>query len=195
MLSANEIRKNAAPTGIAALPSNRVPGQRPGRSPHPAQRPGQGPRMRPQPERKPSALDSAPMGAQEPEEEEIPSAEQQKGDYAPNDLQETTRVLQRYFSDRKITDISNRLQALIPVVGPEHSEKIAKVYAKFMESVAVLKATLASMAVLAAPQQEVAKNLRDLMQMPTPMGGGGINPSGGGASPAQQQTLKSGPLT
>lgn len=195
VLSVRDLEKTAAPMGVAPLPAGgRTPGRSPGRTP--GRSPG-APSQRP-----PSAMTSAPGGAQEPDpevpggmQEEPPMAEEQNGDFAPDDLQETVKVLQRYFSDRKISDISNRLQALIPVVGPDHSEKIAKVYAKFMESVAILKATLASMAVLAAPQQEVAKNLRDLMQMQPPGAGmGGGMPQAGGPA-AQQNTIKSQPIT
>jgi hypothetical protein len=110
----------------------------------------------------------------------------------PPELQQTAQFLNRVFSDKRVSEISSRVQSLISAVGPEHSEKVAKIFSKLLESIFSLKAFLASVAVLTAPQQEVIKNLQQIMQGPGGGAGGMPQLPGGGG---QSDLLKSGPLT
>ena len=102
------------------------------------------------------------------------------------DLLTTVKRLQdTYFTDDKVNDISDSLMAIIPMVGPAHTEKITKVYTKWMEAVALLKANLGSLVVMAQPINQMQEQVQNIMNAPDEMGGGG----------PQQEGLKIGPLT
>lgn len=172
--AADLMERTAAPMPGAQAPA------RPQRSFRPAPQGGA-------PQQAPSA---APTGAPEEGTPEAGSpaggVEQQA---APqNEMQELIRKLQTdFFSDQKQEELSSALMTLIPMVGPEHSEKLAKVYAKFMEGMAVLKANIAALAVMVAP---AAAQVNQLQQMFDAQ-------EGPGAAGGQQQGLSVGvgPMT
>lgn len=84
---------------------------------------------------------------------------------ATSELQTTIQSLQQdFFSDEKMSQLSDSLTSLIPMVGPEHSEKLAKVYAKYMEAAAIMKANLAALAVMVAPQAAQMEQLNNLFK-------------------------------
>lgn len=95
----------------------------------------------------------------EPDLDAEPEAEEQ-----PQDLRGVVDELQQLFSDEKLEQISGLMMALIPLVGPEHGEDIAKVYSKLMEAMMTVKANLASILVMALPAQQMQQTMQQLTQ-------------------------------
>lgn len=162
------LRKQAAP------PMGGVPTQRPtGRPELSSPAPG-GPTDPSQMGEAPGAGgDPSQMGAQ-PEQQNP-----QQGELA----QITQSLLRDYFDDAKISDASDKIQKMIPLVGPEHAEKFVKVYTDWVKAAMTMKANLMAMVVMATPQQLMQNQVQTLMQQLQ---------SGQQQGP---QALKSGPLT
>ena len=80
------------------------------------------------------------------------------------DLQAVTQsLLNDYFDDQKIADVSERVQQLIPLVGPEHAEKFVKVFSDWIKSAQVLKANLMAMVVMATPAKMMENQMSTMM--------------------------------
>lgn len=110
--------------------------------------------------------------------------EQQPGQGGGELMQITQSLLRDYFDDGKISDASNKIQQMIPLIGPEHAEKFVKVYSDWVKSMMVLKANLMSIAVMTTPQDVMQSQVNNLMkQLQEGQGNGGPQP------------LKSGPIT
>lgn len=146
-------------------------------APMPGQRPAQ-PQGRP-----------APMGMEPaaPEEPGMPGEDPTGGATDPNaaaqadagagDLQALSQqLLNEYFDDRKINEVSDQLQKLIPLIGPEHAEKFVKVQTDWIKSTMILKANIISLVVLATPQKmmqnQMDQMMKNLQQQAGGMGGG-----------------------
>lgn len=116
----------------------------------------------------PAPTRTAPVAPSSPSPDmaqEKPSLEPAKGPQPTSELQTLIQTLQtEFFSDEKMSTLSDHLTALIPMVGPEQSEKLAKVYAKFMEASAILKANLAALGVMVAPQAAQMEQLQQMFQ-------------------------------
>ena len=86
-----------------------------------------------------AAPGGAPGGAEDPTQQGQPGQPQ-----GNEDLQAVTQsLLNDYFDDQKIADVSERVQQLIPLVGPEHAEKFVKVNAA-LRSVSRRKSSVVS---------------------------------------------------
>jgi hypothetical protein len=154
------LQKMAAPLpGAKAFPS-RTP------SPVSSERP-----ERPSSELQPPPTEDAPK-----------KPTQEKPESEPTDLKSIIQTLDQHFTDEAIQDISNSMLALMKVIPPESSEKLSKVFTKFMEAAMSLKANIAALQVMTMPAQQQAelfqKNLQQLTQ-----------------TPDLSQALKSGPIT
>jgi hypothetical protein len=118
-----------------------------------------GPAQAPQAlEPQPGAGDPAAAGGQ-------PAADPaQKAQGGNQDLQGITqKLLNDYFDDQKIADVSHQVQQLIPLVGPEHAEKFVKVFSDWIKAAQVLKANLMAMVVMATPAKMMENQMSQMM--------------------------------
>ena len=102
-----------------------------------------------------------------------PGPEDAAGASSSNNMQQLTQsLLTDYFDDQKIADVSERIQKLIPLVGPEHAEKFTKVFSDWVKGAYVLKANLMSLAVMATPQEVMQNQVTQMMKQLTQQAGG-----------------------
>ena len=106
-----------------------------------------------------AAPGGAPGGAEDPTQQGQPGQPQ-----GNEDLQAVTQsLLNDYFDDQKIADVSERVKQLIPLVGPEHAEKFVKVFSDWIKSAQVLKANLMAMVVMATPAKMMENQMSTMM--------------------------------
>jgi hypothetical protein len=141
--------------------------------------PGQPPAgARPRPTNTPMApaapAEDPMMGGEDPNAAGMaPGPEDAAGAAQSNDMQQLTQsLLTDYFDDQKIADVSERIQKLIPLVGPEHAEKFTKVFSDWVKGAYVLKANLMSLAVMATPQEVMQNQVTQMMKQLTQQAGG-----------------------
>lgn len=145
-----------------------------------ALQPGAAPAARPRPTNTPMSPAGAPedpMGGMPGEDPNAagltPGPEDAAGAASSNDMQQLTQsLLTDYFDDQKIADVSERIQKLIPLVGPEHAEKFTKVFSDWVKGAYVLKANLMSLAVMATPQEVMQNQVNQMMKQLTQQAGG-----------------------
>lgn len=126
---------------------------------------------------------------QETGAEPAPGEEVQEPGQEPEsaDLKTMAQSLaQDHFSDEGSRDLSTKMTQLLRMVGPEHSDKFAKHYEKYLSEYFAMKAALESIIVLTTPAEQAAQLAQRQMQMLMQQSQQGAGPNA---------NVRSGPLT
>jgi hypothetical protein len=133
----------------------------PGAGGQPAQRPKPAGPMAPQ---APEPQQGAPAGGAPQGDPAAQGGQPQDPSQGNQDLQAITQnLLNDYFDDRRIAEVSEQVQQLIPLVGPEHAEKFVKVFSDWIKAAQVLKANLMAMVVMATPAKMMENQMSTMM--------------------------------
>lgn len=112
-----------------------------------------------------SEEDDFELGDDDLEKPKLPTDEELKPEPEKDTVQSLTNsLLKDYFDDEKISDASEKMQKLIPLIGPDNAEKFIKIYTDWIKSTMAMKAHILSLVVLTTPQAVLQQRMQGLIE-------------------------------